>query len=155
MVWSSPLQNSPGQARRAALAMLVGYLTLSCSGEASSADEEVVPDVRFDEIYQTVFSRALCGESKCHGEENRGGDLDLRDQETAYGQLVGETALGPKCLNLALKRVEPGKPEESLLFLKLAHDSSPCGDVMPPVAIVLTDEELLLLENWIKNGAPE
>jgi hypothetical protein len=48
------------------------------------------------------------------------------------------------------KIIEPGDPEQSTLYLLMAHKEQP---VMPPKSPKLPDKEIELVEKWIKGGA--
>ena len=74
----------------------------------------------------------------CHGASSMGG-LDVRQRET----ILKGGSRGPA--------IQPGKPEESLLYQAAAHQ----GDLkMPPGSkSPLPAEELDVLKNWIRQGA--
>src|SRR3984885_10288254 len=74
----------------------------------------------------------------CHGASSMGG-LDVRQRET----ILKGGSRGPA--------IQPGKPEESLLYQAAAHQ----GDLkMPPGSkCPLPAEELGVLKNWIRQGA--
>ena len=76
----------------------------------------------------------------CHGEENNSG-LDMRRRENL---LKGGTR-GPA--------VVPGRPEASLLYLAAAHDDG-TGLEMPFGGDRLAEEDIEVLEAWIRAGAP-
>lgn len=83
----------------------------------------------FDNQVETIlFNRCL----KCHGSK-REGELDLRTRSTA---LKGSEN-GPV--------LEPGNPDKSLLFDQIYNEK------MPPKH-PLTDDEIEVLEKWIKDG---
>lgn len=50
--------------------------------------------------------------------------------------------------------VVPGNPDESILYLKL-QDPPPFGKLMPRNRKSLSDQELKLIETWIRTGAAE
>jgi hypothetical protein len=58
-------------------------------------------------------------------------------------------------LDASKKRVVPGKPENSLLYIKasLATPPSGCGGHMPFAGQMLGDTTLKLIYDWIKQGA--
>src|SRR5436190_19014212 len=76
---------------------------------------------------------------KCHGAEKQKGELRLDSREATLKG--GEN--GPALV--------PGKPEESLL-IKLVHHAEK-DRTMPPKE-KLKDQEIALMETWIKAGAP-
>jgi hypothetical protein len=79
--------------------------------------------------------------------------LNMATRDAAYAALVDQDS-NPKnmsCAPLGLKRVQPGAPEQSLLYLKL-NINPPCGQQMPPGGLLqqeLSDE----VRDWIANGA--
>jgi len=96
--------------------------------------------VDFQSQIAPIF-KAKCYKSHSEAEGHAKGDLAL-DTEAKL-----KATIGPDLL------VIPGKPEDSkmLTLCKLPDDDS---DVMPPNGKNrLTDEELTLLETWIKEGA--
>ncbi len=115
----------------------------------------------------------------CHGaEENSGGaslylgsqsgtngdDLTEEQINLVYSNLVGAAAVAS-----ALKRVEPGKPEDSFLMHKLdgcleeirttctlevsSKNPHPCGVPMPQGSPKQPEAERELVRAWIKQGA--
>jgi len=81
--------------------------------------------------------------------------LNMATRELAYASLVDQ-ASNPRnmnCAPLGLKRVVPGKPDESLLYLKL-DINAPCGQQMPPGG-TLTQELRDEVRDWIANGAKD
>lgn len=52
-----------------------------------------------------------------------------------------------------LVRVSPGKPDESLLYLKVSMDSPPIGQRMPYGCGRLHDDQLEAIRRWIADGA--
>ena len=79
--------------------------------------------------------RAHCFD--CHGAtKDKKGKLDLRLKRFMVGG--GET--GPA--------IVPGKPQESLLLLRLQVGEMPPGDTRVP------DDQIKILERWISQGAP-
>ena len=81
--------------------------------------------------------------------------LNMATRELAYASLVDQ-ASNPRnmnCAPLGLKRVVPGKPDESLLYLKL-DINAPCGQQMPPGGTP-TQELRDEVRDWIANGAKD
>ncbi|MCY2975018.1 MAG: DUF1553 domain-containing protein [Planctomycetota bacterium] len=72
---------------------------------------------------------------RCHGEKEKGGlKLDSRESVLRAGESE-------------LVAVVPGKPEESELIEQVRSGA------MPPTGSPLSEEEIQLLENWIRDGA--
>ncbi len=76
----------------------------------------------------------------CHGDENNSG-LDMRRREN----LLRGGPRGPA--------VVPGRPEASVLYLAAAHDDGTDLE-MPFGGDRLAEEDLAVLEAWIRAGAP-
>ena len=104
----------------------------------------------FSHIYEHAFKTCR---TQCHlmGYSM----LNMATRESAYAALVDQ-ASNPgnmSCAPLGLKRVVPGAPEQSLLYLKL-DILPPCGQQMPPGGLLkqeLRDE----VRAWIENGAKD
>jgi hypothetical protein len=129
--------------------------------------------------------RGFCAYSGCHSGPGKGG-LTFRgsvlDEMQVYRALVeGDSGHAQACEYHPLRRVEPGDPSKSWLYIKLAGETddddqmnlvaaddwdetmSPCattfpGSLMPfaedePV-IPLAPEELRMVAEWILDGAP-
>jgi hypothetical protein len=51
-------------------------------------------------------------------------------------------------------RVTPGKPDDSVMYLKISlDDPTPCGSKMPLSGGPLTKEQADMIEGWIMAGA--
>jgi hypothetical protein len=94
----------------------------------------------------------------CHsGGVNAAGGLDL--SKDPRGQLVDTPPTAFACSGVTMKRIAPGDPDASLVWVKIMakeHGTDPiCGDVMPPGDDTppLTADETTLLHDWIAAGA--
>jgi hypothetical protein len=114
-------------------------------------------DSTFAAIQSSIFERHGCTAETCHGGENAG-MLDLRP-EVAYANLFGADSSGS-----SFRRVEPGTPSQSFLYLKLMAATQPDripvgihveGSPMPVGAAPLSADELDALRIWITQGAPD
>jgi hypothetical protein len=120
----------------------------------------------FTAVYEKVI-RPTCSSDFCHynGVGIRYSALDMSSQVFAYWSLVGQPCMGPSCSEMGM-RVVPGRPEASILYLKVSETMPPCGSQMPadPVALTamgtsvfsgtaLPDDELALIKAWILEGA--
>jgi hypothetical protein len=110
----------------------------------------------FKRVYDEVIVANSCDSAFCHGGTATGG-LSLVDQASAYDNLVGVAAQGPQCAcKTTKKRVEAGKPDESLLVEKLAKAKPVCGTQMPPPGGAqppATQAQIELVRAWISAGA--
>ena len=105
------------------------------------------------DVYERVI-RARCGQ--CHSDEPSFGGLAMfPGATTAYNHLVGVPSgseAGYLCRSSGLLRVQPGAPEQSLLYLKLT--TPPCGSKMPPAAFgQVSAEQVEMVRQWIAQGA--
>jgi outer membrane protein assembly factor BamB len=109
-------------------------------------------------VYSDVIVGSGCsGSALCHGGDI--GHLTMKDKASAYKALVGVDAMGsnlvadsgPNCKDSGLKRVVAGKPDDSLMMLKL-EGKQPCGDAMPPTG-KLSADRIDQVRKWIENGA--
>jgi len=78
--------------------------------------------------------------ASCHNPDKKQGGLNLVN----FNALMEGSGRG--------KIIEPGDPEQSTLYLLMAHKEQP---VMPPKSPKLPDKDLELVANWIKGGALE
>jgi hypothetical protein len=94
-----------------------------------------------------------CGSAKCHGGEKPKEGLDLSSVAA-----LKATAIGKDAEQAPLKRIVPGDPEASYLFLKITKFRRPDDKRlkwrnMPSGPKTLEDDEIALIEAWIKAGA--
>jgi hypothetical protein len=86
----------------------------------------------------------------CHMTGQEAGEIALHPK-AAYDALVGVASR-----ETALKRVEPGDPEKSYLYLKLTDAHLPVGgsgEPMPMGNYPLPAEQIELVRQWIVEGA--
>ena len=122
--------------------LLVSISTSLIAGEAAQAEEKV----SFRKHIAPIF-RDEC--TYCHMREEHMGYLVL-EQELAYENLVDVPAYGyPR-----LKRVQPGEPDRSYLWLKLTGQHLAVGGKGWPMPYYpMVDEKRLLVHDWIVQGA--
>jgi hypothetical protein len=84
-----------------------------------------------------------CTAGACHGAEDAAYGLDL-ETRGAGPRIKGKASFA--CNGLAL--IEPGKPEQSALYLKL-FDPPPCGSRMPLGRPELDPADIEVLRVWI------
>ena len=111
----------------------------------------------YDLIQQAIFENKGCTNDACHGNAQSGG-LDLR-ASASYDQLVDVAS----SIDPTRKRIEPGDPQRSLFFLKLAAKTLPdeypaeelgIGTPMPLGNVPgLTGDELEAVRKWIYAAA--
>ncbi len=100
------------------------------SAQPASAQGEVVP---IAEQARVVFKKRC---ASCHSQSQARGGLDMTSLE---GILAGSNSGAV---------VEPGKPEESLVYTLSAHQDTP---KMPPNAPKIPQRELNAIASWIKS----
>ena len=115
----------------------------------------------FSAVYREIFCTKGCASAYCHGARGQSAGLNIETFDVAYANLLDEPAgTQPEsdlegCRKSGLRRVEPGRPEQSLLYLKV-NGSMTCGLPMPPPTGAwepLDVEQLAQLRAWIAEGA--
>jgi hypothetical protein len=110
------------------------------------------------------FIKTQC--TPCHI-TNTDGQLSMKDAATAYTNLVGttmgvaaKTNLNCTMLSAAKKRVVPGDPAHSFLYIKISQTDAQltpggCNPAMPEVAskLTLTADQQTKIHDWIMGGA--
>lgn len=150
--------------RFAYLYLLMAWTVAACSGEgdATGAGGDGEPTADCDEVdgtfalVQQVFENRGCTAAPCHDGDNPAGQLDLRPG-VAFDNLVG---VGAQSSDLPL--VSPADEELSVLYLKVAAKTRGLslsefgvgGSEMPSSDDQLTEDEVQLIEAWIRGGAP-
>jgi hypothetical protein len=121
------------------------------AGAAGMAGMPVMEDdgtPTWSNIYQYVFYS--CKLDICHGGGLAG--IQMATKQGAYDSLVNVMSdMSRPCAKLGKKRIAPGDPDNSLLYLKL-DINAPCGQQMPPGGS-LTDEKIARVREWIMLGA--
>ncbi|HAV22493.1 MAG: hypothetical protein A2X67_02790 [Ignavibacteria bacterium GWA2_55_11] len=131
---------------RVAVAMT---FALGCSGETNSPQlEQIEPS--FASIQRVVFN-ASCSATSCHGSTAKAG-LTLTPG-SSYANLVNVTSQNDNAHSPQFKRVLPGSPDSSFLWIKLTNPGPQQGDRMPQVGNSLPDEYLQAIRTWIVQGA--
>jgi hypothetical protein len=138
-----------------ALTRFVIALVCLASG-CSSSNSPAAGTATFSEIYSQIFPQQTKGQcSFCHGlppNEKSNGLLSTGgDRGAAYQALVNQTSTSAKCGGKSY--VIPGRPDESLLLLKLTTPG--CGDRMPLGGDPLTSAQLEMVRSWIAAGAQD
>ncbi len=116
---------------RIGIGMVLGALLLSAAGADEDADF-------FQAKIQPILAEN-CYKCHSHGEKMKGGlVVDSRDGLTTGGDT------GPA--------VTPGDPAKSLLIEAIGYTNEDLQ--MPPKGKKLSDEQITLLTDWVKRGAP-
>jgi hypothetical protein len=99
-------------------------------------------------IYMEIFEPQGCTADRCHG----GLGLKLSMQDKGLESLRSDVGINA-CAGM--KFVVPGKPDESLLYRKVADEKPPCGARMPLSLAPLADDQLTQIRKWIEMGAKD
>jgi polyvinyl alcohol dehydrogenase (cytochrome) len=127
-----------------------GLMAAAIGGSMQRAPSVAKPEVTHEPTYSAIYREILepqgCTADRCHG----GLGLKLDKQGSGYESLRNDSGVND-CADKKL--VVPGKPEESLLYNKVAEEKPVCGARMPLGLAPLTPEALKQLRTWIENGA--
>jgi hypothetical protein len=107
----------------------------------------------FDQIQTTIFN-TTCTELFCHDTVGMSGGLVLVEGES-YGDLVNIEPQNFAALERGLLRVEPFDPDNSFLVIKVEGPTPAEGLRMPSNLPPLTPEQILLVRQWIAEGAAQ
>ncbi|HEY4612075.1 MAG TPA: hypothetical protein VII11_03755 [Bacteroidota bacterium] len=134
-----------------ALTIAVLFSSLSCTDQGSDPTAPPPPpgtDVSFSQHIQPIFNGNGC--TSCHGGS---GGLFLTAGQS-YANLVNVNAQA-SCTTL--KRVLPGNPDQSVLYIRTSSDSpnTQCGtnSRMPQGSPRLPQATIDLIKDWINQGA--
>ncbi len=138
------------------LAALAGALILAGLVSCGKLSELPTDPGSGDPIDETAtFTRVkneilspTCAAIGCHGRVGVQQDLQLTSDQ-AYANIVGH----PSVESPSLSRVAPGDPSNSYLYRKIVG-SGITGDRMPQGGPYLTTEQIKLVRDWIRRGAP-
>jgi hypothetical protein len=100
----------------------------------------------FSEIQASVFT-PTCATANCHSGANPDAALSL-EAANSYAMLVGVASTQ----DAGTQRVNPGNPDMSYLITKLEGPGA-SGDRMPPPNGALLDSEIIVIRQWITDGA--
>ena len=142
---------------RSIAAAMVFVGMLACGAVAHAASCPPVAST-YDLIQQGIFQRHGCTQSFCHGTSRQGG-LDLRAANSYASLLQGEDGEAEQHEKTEGAAVEPGHPEDSLLWELLAAKTlglkDPPGVPMPAGGLPISRDELEGIRLWILAGAPQ
>jgi len=137
---------------------IVTVAACGADDSGSQSDQKCDAESTFAQVQQQIFEGQGCTASSCHGDAMQGG-LDLR-AESAYASLINVQANAGNYV-----RVFPGEQDLSLLYQKVAAKTegftlsalpNPIGGgAMPTGSGALSENDLGLLREWIRGGAPE
>jgi hypothetical protein len=143
-----------------ALSVSMVLLSFGCSSTPPAANS-------FTEVYSQIIEPS-CTSDFCHYENVgiRYSALDMSTKVSAYWSLVDQLCAGAACSGNGNRRVVPGDPADSIMYLKITEASPPCGAQMPANRTTLmesgntvfsgqplTQDQQQLIYNWILEGA--
>lgn len=129
-------------------------LATSCSEDEPTApgDKVHTPTPSFEHLQTTLFAQS-CALSGCHAGPDPVGGLSLQEPGV-YERLIGVDPDNAAARADGLKRVVPGKPDSSFLFIKLQHIHNPAyGARMPLGSHALSAGQMEFIRTWIETGA--
>lgn len=136
---------------RLALTMLLltGPMWLhATSGCPDLSGLPINPKVQFSQVWQALDTQSSCTQN-CHLGSSPSAGLDMSNSMLAIYFLVGQDSSQLS----DVRRVQPGDPEGSLFWQKVACTSPAVGRPMPPPAGGVPVDILGLIYDWIEQGA--
>ncbi len=138
--------------RAARVAALAAALAVGGCGEKKLPFEPPVsptpnPSATFTRVQSEVFT-PICAVAGCHAAPSPQRGMDL-SAGSAYGNIVRVPSVERPDLN----RVEPGDADRSYLVKKIRGDADIVG-VRMPAAGTLTSDQIQLVIDWVRRGAP-
>lgn len=128
-----------------------GILAAAIGGKAIDAPVEkkqATYEPTYSAIYDEILDPKGCTADRCHG----GLGIELSEKDAGYESLLhGAGTMGCD----GKKFVVPGKPDESLLYQKVADEKPVCGARMPLSLEPLDAKELKQIRTWIEDGAKD
>lgn len=120
----------------------------ACGTQKSPTEPTDAPDPRatFTRVQAEIFTPS-CALSGCHAGANPQQGMDL-GAGRSYAQIVNV-----RSVESTRFRIAPGDTAGSYLLSKVAGDATITGVRMPPGG-ALTADQLTLLADWIRRGAP-
>jgi hypothetical protein len=111
-------------------------------------DDAPAAGATFNDVYTKIL-KGSCAGGYCHG-GSAGGWSVKSDAAGTYAELVGPTSSACS----GLKKVEPGQPEKSSLYLKVrGMFSGVCTGSKMPTGGSLSSTQLEIVRSWIAAGA--
>jgi len=138
------------------LSLCLSVIALGCSSSTPATPTSTTPPpATFTQVYTEVITqRCVPCHTTSNGDGVRFGKLDMTSQSAAYANLVNSKSAGESCGAKGGTRVTPGKPDDSVMYLKVSlDDPTPCGEKMPLGGPALTQAQADLIEGWITAGA--
>lgn len=132
---------------RITVAELVAAVAAALDGCPSVATPTATATVGLADVQAAIFS-PRCAIAPCHDSSVAAGGLVL-EEGAAFDQLVGVAPMIEAAHAAGQLRVDPGRPENSFLLVKLLGPPLGQGSRMPLVGPPLSEEEIQLVRDWI------
>lgn len=133
--------------------MVLSLCLLTACGELKTpttpdgGGDPIDPTATFTRVQNEIFTPS-CGVVGCHDPLGQSAQMILT-QGRAYDMIVNR----PSVEMPSLARVAPNDPESSYLYRKITG-AGITGGRMPLNRPPLSDEQMQLVRNWIRRGAP-
>ena len=135
---------------RTGLILCFALLSLHCERAGLLEPEPIDDSPTLTDIQSRIFATS-CAISGCHASSNPLLGLDLSEGQS-YSNLVGVKSKQAPWLFL----VNPGKPDSSYLVNKLeGRGIAPGSLIMPMGRPALTEENIIMVREWIAAGASD
>ena len=105
--------------------------------------------VSFSTDIQPILTTTCGGCHSANGIADLSGIALRLTQAESYDGMVNQLSVQDTSLTLVI----PGNSTASLVYQKVSSDAPPVGDRMPQFAPALSAAEILLIQNWIDQGA--
>jgi hypothetical protein len=129
----------------------------TAEGTVADAGPASAEAAHFSDFYPLIFPSVTPGRCDfCHGMPPNNVSNGLLSSgttpEAAYAALMAGPSKSKACGGMAM--IVPGKPEESLFYLKLLG-TPPCGSRMPLGGAALPEAQIAMVRSWILAGAKD
>lgn len=128
-------------------AFLFGVLGLVSCERASEDDVRPTLEPTLTSIQNNIFD-LNCAVSGCHTGSNPPQGMNLSNG-LAFSNIVDVSSMEVP----TLRRIEPGNPEQSYLYLKILGSPAIMFSRMPFGRDPLSDDEIGVIKQWIEAGA--
>jgi len=134
--------------RRTVAVLVLGVAAAGCGGGSDPAGPITDSNtVTLATVQSSIFS-STCAVSGCHLDPGAPFGMDL-----SQGNALPNTRNVASSEVPTFDRIEPGRADESYLYLKVTADPRISGDPMPAQGSPLSASQLDLLRRWIEQGA--
>lgn len=134
-----------------ALFLAISSVFVACDSEEPTPSF-TPPDSSFGLVYSKIF-QPTCAVSGCHD----GTTFPILTGETAYDAIFNVNAKNGQANAAGLQLIRSNDADSSFLYQKLIYDTSnfKFGAKMPLGGLVVSDDAIQFVKEWIEAGAPE